>query len=158
MWVAWVQLSFIKNRATIWTILLAPPKKCVSWTILHKYQNILLNFSGSVGLTWILRIFWRTHRQAPKPCQAMSHFWLYYHYPYFKDRSYYREEEETVPWWLVQNSPAIQETQFQSLGQEDPLEKQMATHSCILAWRIPWKRSWWTTAQGVAKSWTWLCD
>ena len=34
--------------------------------------------------------------------------------------------------------PAIQETQLRSLGQEDPLEKEMATHSSILAWRIPW--------------------
>ena len=32
----------------------------------------------------------------------------------------------------------IQETQVQSLGQEDPLEKEMATHSSILAWKIPW--------------------
>ena len=37
----------------------------------------------------------------------------------------------------VKNPPAVQETQFQSLGQEDPLEKGMATHSSILAWRIP---------------------
>ena len=36
------------------------------------------------------------------------------------------------------NLPAMQETQVQSLGQEDPLEKGMATHSSILAWRIPW--------------------
>ena len=34
--------------------------------------------------------------------------------------------------------PAMQETWVQSLGQEDPLEKEMATHSSILAWRIPW--------------------
>ena len=34
--------------------------------------------------------------------------------------------------------PAMQETRVQSLGQEDPLEKEMATHSSILAWRIPW--------------------
>ena len=34
--------------------------------------------------------------------------------------------------------PAMRETQVQSLGQEDPLEKEMATHSSILAWRIPW--------------------
>ena len=34
-------------------------------------------------------------------------------------------------------TPAIKETQFQSLGQEDPLEKEMATHSSILAWEIP---------------------
>ena len=39
---------------------------------------------------------------------------------------------------MVNNLPAVQETQFRSLGQEDPLEKGMATHSTILAWRIPW--------------------
>ena len=38
----------------------------------------------------------------------------------------------------VKNLPAIQETQVQSLGWEDPLEKGMATHSTILAWEIPW--------------------
>ena len=38
----------------------------------------------------------------------------------------------------VKNLPAIQETQVQSLGWEDSLEKGMATHSSILAWRIPW--------------------
>ena len=38
----------------------------------------------------------------------------------------------------VKNLPAVQETGVQSLGQEDPLEKGMATHSSILAWRIPW--------------------
>ena len=38
----------------------------------------------------------------------------------------------------VKNLPAMQETQVQSLGQEDPLEKGMATYSNILAWRIPW--------------------
>ena len=39
---------------------------------------------------------------------------------------------------MVNNQPSVQETQVQSLGQEDPLEKGMATHSSILAWRIPW--------------------
>ena len=39
---------------------------------------------------------------------------------------------------MVKNLPAIQETWIWSLGQEDPLEKEMATHSSILAWRIPW--------------------
>ena len=41
----------------------------------------------------------------------------------------------------VKNPPAVQETQemwVQSLGREDPLEEEMATHSSILAWRIPW--------------------
>ena len=39
---------------------------------------------------------------------------------------------------LVRNPPAVQETQVQSLGWEDPLEKGMATRSSVLAWRIPW--------------------
>ena len=38
----------------------------------------------------------------------------------------------------VKNPPSVQETQVQPLGQEDPLEKEMAIHSNILAWRIPW--------------------
>ena len=39
---------------------------------------------------------------------------------------------------MVKNLPAMQETQVQSLGREDSLEKGMATHSSILAWEIPW--------------------
>ena len=39
---------------------------------------------------------------------------------------------------MAKNPPAMQEIRVQSLGQKDPLEKGMATHSNILAWRIPW--------------------
>ena len=39
---------------------------------------------------------------------------------------------------MVKNLPTVQETRVQSLGVEDPLEEEMATHSSILAWRIPW--------------------
>ena len=39
---------------------------------------------------------------------------------------------------MVKNLPAMQETQVQSLGQDDPLEKGMAIHSNILVWKIPW--------------------
>ena len=39
---------------------------------------------------------------------------------------------------MVKNLPAVQETQVQSLGMEDPLEKGTATHSSVLAWRIAW--------------------
>jgi len=39
---------------------------------------------------------------------------------------------------VIKNTPARQEMQVQSLGQEDPLEKEMAIHSSILAWEIPW--------------------
>ena len=39
---------------------------------------------------------------------------------------------------MVKNLPAMQETQVRTLGQKDPLEKEMVTHSSILAWEIPW--------------------
>ena len=39
---------------------------------------------------------------------------------------------------MVKNLPTVQETRVQSLGQDNPLEKGMAAHSSILAWRIPW--------------------
>ena len=39
---------------------------------------------------------------------------------------------------MVNSVPAVQETLVQSLGREDPLEKGMATHFSVLAWRIPW--------------------
>ena len=50
---------------------------------------------------------------------------------------FYRTSCYLVP-QLVKNMPAMQEAQVGSLGWEDPLEKGMATHSNILAWRIPW--------------------
>ena len=59
----------------------------------------------------------------------------------------------------VKHPPALRETWVQSLGWEDPLEEGMATHSSILAWRIPMNRkTWQATAHGVAKSWTQLND
>ena len=39
---------------------------------------------------------------------------------------------------MIKNPPAMQDTQIRSLGQEDPLEKGMTTHSSVLVWRIPW--------------------
>ena len=60
---------------------------------------------------------------------------------------------------MVDNLPAMPETWVQSLGWEDPLEEGMATHSSILAWRIPMDRGAWQAAvYGVAKSWTRLSD
>ena len=50
----------------------------------------------------------------------------------------YLEQETSWVAQTVKNLPAVQEPQVQSLGWEDPLEKGMATHSRILAWRIPW--------------------
>ena len=67
---------------------------------------------------------------------------------------------ETVifPWaslvaQTVKHLPVMRETRVGSLGWEVPLEKEMATHSSILAWRIPWVEvAWWATVRRVAKS------
>ena len=49
----------------------------------------------------------------------------------------------------------MQETQVRSLGREDPLEEEMATHFSTLAWKNPMNRgAWWATVHGVATSWT----
>ena len=53
---------------------------------------------------------------------------------------------------MVKNPPAIWEIWIQFLGWEDPLEEEMATHSTVLAWRIPMDRVWRATLQGFAKS------
>ena len=56
---------------------------------------------------------------------------------------------------LIKSLPSIWETWVLSLGWEDPLEKGMATHSSILAQRIPMDRgAWQATVHGVAESWT----
>ena len=60
---------------------------------------------------------------------------------------------------MVKNLPATRETWVQSLGWEDPLEEGMASHSCILAWRIPMdRRASQATVHGVTKSRTQLSD
>ena len=60
---------------------------------------------------------------------------------------------------MLKNPPATQKTQVHYLGREDALEQGMATHSSILAWRIPWtEEPGGFTVQGVAKSRTRLSD
>ena len=61
---------------------------------------------------------------------------------------------------MVKNPPAMQETRILFLGWDDPLEKEMATHSSILAWRIPWREEpgGQATAHRVVKSRTQLSN
>ena len=59
---------------------------------------------------------------------------------------------------MVKNLPTMQETWVQSLDQEDLLEKGMATHSSILAWRIPWTEESGRLQSMWSQSWTWLSD
>ena len=55
---------------------------------------------------------------------------------------------------MVKSLSAMQKTWVQSLSWEDPLEKEMATHSSILAWRIPGTGAWWAAVYGVTQSQT----
>ena len=70
-------------------------------------------------------------------------------YEVAKSRVAYKEYRMSInigglPWWLrLKNLPAVQKTWVQSLGWEGPLEEEMATHSSILAWRIPMDRGAW---------------
>ena len=59
---------------------------------------------------------------------------------------------------MVKNPPAMRETRVQSLGGEDPLEKEMSTLSSILAWRIPWTEEPGGYSPWGLKSWTRLDD
>ena len=60
---------------------------------------------------------------------------------------------------MVKNPPVMQETWVRCLGREDPLEEGMATHSSLLAWRIPMDTgAWRATVRGVTKSQTQLSD
>ena len=60
---------------------------------------------------------------------------------------------------MAKNLPAVQETWVPSLGREDPLKKEMATHSYILAWEIPWtEEPGGLQSMGSQKSWTRLSN
>ena len=60
---------------------------------------------------------------------------------------------------MLKNLPAMQETQVRSMGQKDPLKKEMTTTSSSLVWKIPWDRgAWRAIVHGVPKSWTRLSD
>ena len=70
---------------------------------------------------------------------------------YYKNNNNYRAQ-------TVKHLPTMRETQVRSLGQEDPLEKKMATHSSTLAWKIPWTEEPGSIGHGVTKSRTRLSD
>ena len=97
----------------------------------------------------IMFTWWNHQRETPFSCPhasgAQSVFPLKWGHPWCWLLAYpFRDFKKWASPWAslvahpVRNLPAVQESWVQSLGQEDPLEKGMATHSSILAWRIPW--------------------
>ena len=91
---------------------------------------------------------------------ATEHAWSSYHWRMillFSQPPDHQTSHSSLVAQTVKNPPAVWETWAWSLYWEDPLEQGMATHSCILAWRIPLDRgAWWDAVHGVPKSWTWL--
>ena len=61
---------------------------------------------------------------------------------FFNGYVFLREEGASLVAQMVKNLPTVPETQVRSLGWEDPLEEEMATHYSTLAWRIPWTEEW----------------
>ena len=85
-----------------------------------------------------------------------------------KSNIFSREHETSLVAQMVKRLPTVRETWVRSLGQEDPLEKKMATHSSTLAWKIPWteersrlqstgsqrvRQDWATSLQGTLRLW-----
>ena len=90
-------------------------------------------FRGSSGPRDQINISYLLYRQAGSLPLAP---------PGIKSSQIYWANSAQVYVWLtlwLKHLPTMQETQVRSLGREDPLEKEMATHSSILAWRIPWR-------------------
>ena len=70
-----------------------------------------------------------------------------------------REKQISCMAQAVKTLPAVQETQVQSLGWKEPMEKEIATHSSILAWEIPWtEKPGGLQSMGVSNNWTQMSD
>ena len=91
----------------------------VPWTAMRSYQSILKEISTEYSLEGLM---------LKQKLQYFGHLMR---------RSDSLEKTSLVA-QMVKHLPTMQETWDRSLGQEDPLEKEMATHSSTLAWKIPW--------------------
>ena len=83
---------------------------------------------------------------------------LFLHGSDVKEPAYFNRSTLFLLAQTVKNLPAMQEIWIQSLNWEGPPEKGMATHSSMLAWRIPYRGAWWAIVHRVAKSQTQLSD
>ena len=128
---------------------------CFLWEILmitHAFQWILLVVKQV--LEWL-----ETQIDGPESqlvCDNLAEAWL----RNGNKLDIYLRRGTSLVAHSVKNLPAMQETRVWFLGLKDPLEKEMATHSSILAWRIPWQRSLAGVHGGPwgRKSWTRLSD
>ena len=149
---------------------MAPHSNTLAWKIPWTEEPGRLQSLGSLGVghDWAtsLSLFtfmhWRRKWQPtpvfwPGESQGWGAWWAAV-YGVAQSRTWLKQlSSSSSKAQMVKNLPTIRETWDWFLGWEDPLEEGMATHSSILAWRIPIDRgAWRATAHGVAKSWTWL--
>ena len=92
-------------------------------------------------LVFVNKFIWEKERYSPLICSALQqhriHSFFWFILQIFIERLIYYALASLVA-QTVKNLPAMREIRVRSLGPEYPLEKEMATHSSILAWRIPW--------------------
>ena len=107
---------------------------CCSCTTLYTYRNIMS--------TYFLTSFSIWYQKLMKTNTVNHNFWLLWPYFYiFALLVFFNWSVVNLGFpggSVVKNPPAIPETWVRSLGQEDPLEKELASHSSIFAWEIPW--------------------
>ena len=131
-------------------------------------SGILRNLSITLNHFWILNVselVWPLHILFALriTTSEIIHFYQLFLEPQVWWSCGHRNLMESIFLWAilmtqqVKNLPAIQEIWVQSLGREDPLEKEMATHSSILVWKIPWTEEpgglWSMGSQRVGHSW-----
>ena len=134
-----------------------PPKQCMPWNLSIRiwqhlndtYKGYLPHVSGFRGSSAGKEFAYNTGDPGSIPRSGRSPGKGIHHPLQYSWASLVAQ--------TVKNLPAMQETWVWSLGWEDPLEEVIATHSSILAWRIPMDRgAWWARVHGVTKSWAWL--
>ena len=133
------------KKDTCWAGMLGPlkgwweniEKRCVRYTHTHTHTGM--------SICWWHKIQSKTHQAHDSRLKEMPMFLLRSKQVPLMQTFDLQRFYEAHPHWrasqvaqMVKNLPATQETWVWSLGGEDPLEKEMATHSSILAWRIPW--------------------
>ena len=133
----------IKNSLLRWVLLLS---SCNLWRI---WGSVRLERMSNVCKITQLEIKLRLSYSASSFLTIDWRWWFLFIY-----FGYNSNGRASLVTQVIKNLPSVKETQVQFLGWEDLLEKRMASHSSILAWRIPWTKEQ-ATVYGVAKSQTW---
>ena len=141
------------------------------WTCLQPLQWPIRQVSHLRWKTNLIKTTKWSKVTQPGSTELLLHYYYLHYYTYYFDLKYNISSMHAssfspgvhcsvfIKCSVNKSLPAMWETQVWSLGEEDPLEKEIAIHSSILAWRVPMdRRVWQVTLHGVSKSWTWLSD